>query len=73
MLLFNQDHLQQAAQNHVHMVYECLQGGALYKFFGQLVPVLGHHYSEKAFPDVQTASSMFQFVLIASCPVTGYL
>lgn len=38
----------------------------------QLMPVLSHPRCEKVFPDVRMESPMFQFVLIASDPVTGH-
>ena len=37
---------------------------------GQSVPVLSHLHSEKMFPDIQMELLVFQFVLIASGPVT---
>lgn len=35
------------------------------------MPVLGHFYSKSFFPAVQEEPSVFQFVSIASSPVTG--
>ncbi len=49
-----------------------ISGGGLYNLPGQPVPVLGHPHSEKVFPDVQTEPPVFQFVPIASGPVTGH-
>ena len=34
------------------------------------MPVPGHPYSEKVFPDVQREPPVFQFVPVASCLVT---
>ena len=36
------------------------------------MPVLGQSHSKKAFPDVQTEPPVFQFMPIASSPVTGH-
>jgi len=38
----------------------------------QPVPMLGHPHVRKAFPDVQRKNPVFEFVPIASCPVTGH-
>lgn len=71
-LLLKQGHLEPVAQDHVQMAFEYLQGWRLDNFSGQPVPVLGHPYSEKVFPDVQTEPPVFQSVPITSGPVTGH-
>jgi len=38
---------------------------------GKPVPVPGHPHSEKLFPDIQREPPVFQFMPIASDPVTG--
>jgi len=54
------------------MAFKYLQGWRLHNLSGQPVPVLSHPHSEKVFPDVQREPSVFQFVPIASCPVTRH-
>jgi len=54
------------------MFFEYLQGWRLHNLSGQPVPGLGHPHSEETFPDVQMEPPVFQFVPIASCPVTGH-
>jgi len=46
--------------------------GRLHSISGQYVPVLCHPHSMKVFPDFQREPSVFQFVLITSCPGTGH-
>ena len=70
--LLQQGHLEPLSQDHVQMAFEYLQGQRLHNLSGQPVPELSHPHSEKAFPDVRRESSVFQFVLIASGPVTGH-
>ena len=48
------------------MGFEYLQEWRLCNLSGQPVPVFGHTYSEKVFPDVQREPPRFQFVLMAS-------
>ena len=70
-LLLKRRCLEQVAQDHVQTTFEYLQGWRLHNLPGQSVSVLGHPHSEKAFPDVQREPPVFQFVPIASGPVTG--
>ena len=62
----------QIEQDHVQTAFECLQEWRLHHLPGQLIPLLSHPDSEKVFPNVQTEPSVFQFVPIASCPVSGH-
>lgn len=59
-----------AAQDHVQVAFEDLQGGRLHNHSGQTVPVLCHSHSKEVLPDLQTGP-VFQFVPTAPCPVTG--
>ena len=69
--LLKQGHLQPAAQDHVQVAFEYLQGWRIHSLPGQPVPVLGHSYSKKVFPNAQREPLVFQFVPTASGPVTG--
>jgi len=53
-------------QDCVQMTFEYLQGWKLHNLLGQLVPMPSHPHSEKVFPDIHTAGTVFQFVSIAS-------
>lgn len=57
--LIKQDHLKQLIQDHLQR----------WRFLGQLEPVLGHPHSE-VLPEVHRNLPVFQFVPIASGPVT---
>jgi len=70
--LLKQGHLKPAAQDHVQMASEYLQKGKLHYFPGQPVPALSQPHGKWVFPDVQTERPLFQFVLIASGPVTEH-
>ena len=70
--LLKQGHLGPVVQEHVQMAFEYLQGGRLHNLSGQPVPVLSNPHSKKVFPDVQTGPPVFQFVPIASGPVSGH-
>lgn len=61
-----------AAQGHVQMAFQYLWGWRLHDSSGQPVPVLSHPHSEKAFPYAEKETPVFQFVPIASGPVTGH-
>ena len=52
--------------------FEHLQRRRLHNLPGQPVPVLSQPHSKKAIPDVQRDPPVFQFVPIASGPVTGH-
>jgi len=65
-------HLQQAAQDHVHVGFEYLQRRRFYNLPGQPVPVLRHPQSEEVFRHLQTELPLLQFVPIAPCPVAGH-
>jgi len=67
-----QGHLQQAAQDLVHMDLEYLQRRRLRNLPGQSVPVLHHPQREEVLPHVQTELPVPQFVPVAPCPVTGH-
>jgi len=67
-----QGHLKPVAQDCVQMAFEHMQGGRLHHLPVQAVPVLSHPDSEKVFPGVQMEPAVFQFVPIASRPVTGH-
>ncbi|KAK4830703.1 hypothetical protein QYF61_012872 [Mycteria americana] len=54
------------------MAFDCLQGGRFHNVSGHSVPVVSHPHSKKVFPDVHRQPPVFQFVPIASCPVTGH-
>jgi len=69
--LLKQDHLQPAAQDHVHTAFEHLQSWRLHNLSGQPVPCLVTLTVKKIFPDVQTDPPVFHFVTIASYPITG--
>jgi len=71
-LLLKQGLLLLATQEGVQTAFEYLQGWRLHSLSGQLVPVVGHPYSKKVLPDVQREPPVFQFVFIASDPVTGH-
>jgi len=66
--LFKQGHLESVGQNHVQKTLEYLQGG------DNAQPLwatcASHPHSEKVFLDVQREPPAFQFVLIASGPVS---
>ena len=70
--LLKQGHLELAAQDHVQMASEYLQGWRLHPLPGQPVPVLGHPHSKILFPDVQREPPVFQFGPIASGHFTGH-
>ena len=70
--LLKQGHTEQAAQDRVQTAFEYLQGQRLHSLWAQPAPVLGHPHCENVFTDVQTVPPVFQFVLMASCPVTGH-
>ena len=57
MSALQQAHLQKAAQNHVLMVFESLQGWGLYHLLEQPVPVLSHLQSTKVSPDHRLTES----------------
>jgi len=59
-------------QDCVQVAFEYLQGQRLHNLPGQPVPALCHPHSKKVFPDSQREPPLFQFVPIASCPVTGH-
>ena len=63
--------LKPAAQDRVLMAFEYHLGRRLHNLSGPPVRVFSHPQSKKAFPQIQTELPGFQFVLIASCPVTG--
>jgi len=67
-----QGNLEQVAQDHVQMAFECLQGWRFLNLPRQPVPVLSQLHSEKVLPNVQTGPLVFQFVTIASCPATAH-
>jgi len=71
-LLPKQGHLQQAAQEFVQAVVECLRRTRLHNLPGQPVPGLRHPQGEEVLPDVQTELPVPQFVPIAPCTVTGH-
>jgi len=71
-LWLKHSHLELLAQNHVQTTFEYLQGGRSHKNSGQPVSVLNHPHSEKLFPDIQREPPVFQFLSIASCPITGH-
>ena len=70
--VLKQGHLEQVAQDCIQMAFQYLQGWRLHNLSGQPVPVLGHSPSKKVFPDGQREPPLFQFVAIASGPVTGH-
>ena len=70
--LLKQGHPERVPQDCARTAFEYLHGGRLHDLSGQPVPVLGHPHSEKVFPDVQSEPPGFQFVPIASGPVTGH-
>ena len=70
--LLKQCHLQEVGQDHVQTTSEYLQEWRLHNPYGQPVKVLSHLHSEKVSPDVQMELHLFQFVPIASSPVTGH-
>uniref|UniRef100_A0A8B9Q4U4 Transmembrane protein 19 n=1 Tax=Apteryx owenii TaxID=8824 RepID=A0A8B9Q4U4_APTOW len=70
-LLLKQGHLEHVAQDPVQVGFEYLQGWRLHNLSGQPVPVLCHPHSKEVFHYVQLELPVFQFVPIASCPVTG--
>jgi len=70
--LLKQADLQPVAQDCVQLDVEYLQGQTIHSLSGQPVPVLVHPQSEIVFPDVQREPPEFQFVPIASDPVTGH-
>jgi len=70
--LLKQGHLERVAQDHVKTSSEYLQGWRLPKLPGKPIPVLGHSHSKDVFPDVQMAPPVFQFVPVASGPVTRH-
>jgi len=72
ILLLNQGHLQQAAQDLVQAGLEYLQRRRFDKLLGQPVPVLCHPQREEVLPHVQMELPVLQFVPIAPCPVTGH-
>ena len=72
MPLLKQGHLEPAAQEHIQTASEYLQGWRIHNLPRQPVPVLDHPHSDKVFPHVQREPPMFQFVPIASGPVTGH-
>ena len=51
-LLLKQGHLKKAAQDHVQIAFEYLQGWRLHNLSGQPVPVLGHPHNKKVFSDI---------------------
>ena len=57
MSTLQQVHLQQAAQDHVLMAFDCLQGWRLYHLPEQHVPVLSHLHSTKVSPDPRLTES----------------
>ena len=63
-LLLKPGHLELAAQDHVQMALDCLQGWRVHH--------LSHPHSEKVFPDVQREPPVFPFVPMATCPITGH-
>lgn len=67
-----QNQQEQVAQGHVQLGTEYLQGCRLSNIFGQAVSLLSHLQSEKAFFLYLNGNSVFQFVRIASCPLTGH-
>ena len=71
-LPLKQGHLQPVVQDHVQRAFNYLQGWRLHNLSGHPVPVLGHLHSEKGFLDIQREPPVFQFLLIASGPVTGH-
>jgi len=70
--VLKQDHLEQAAQDHVWVGLEYLQRRRLHNLSGQPVPVLRHPQREEVLPHVQTELPVPQFVPIAPCPVTRH-
>ena len=70
--LLKQGHLEPVAQECDQMASEHLQGWRPHNLLGQPVPALSQPYSEKVFPHVQREPPVFQFVPIASGPVTAY-
>ena len=70
--LLKQGHLELVAQDHVQMAFKYLQVWRLDSLPGQPVPVLTHLHSERGLPDVERESPVFQFVPVASGPVTGH-
>ena len=64
--LLKQGCLELAAQGHVHIVFECLQGWRRHNLTWQPVPGLGCP------PDVQREPPVLQCVRIASGPGTGH-
>ena len=71
-LVLKQRHLDLVAQDHIQMAFEYPQGGRPYYLSGQPVPVLGRPRRTEVFAGVQREPSVFQFVLSASGPATGY-
>jgi len=70
--LLKQGHLEPVARDHVQVAFEYLQGWRLHSLSLQPVPVLGHPHMDKVFPDVQREPPVFQFLPMASGPVTGH-
>jgi len=70
--MLRQGHPELAAQDHVQMAFEHLQGRRLHHLPGQPVPVLGPPHSDKVFADVQREPPGYRFVPVASGPVTGH-
>ena len=72
ILLPNQGHLPQAAQDLVQAGLEYLQRRRLHNLPGQPVPRLRHPQREEVLPHVQMELPVLQFVPAAPCPVTGH-
>ncbi|KAK4828172.1 hypothetical protein QYF61_024421 [Mycteria americana] len=70
--LLKQGHPEPLAHDCVQTAFEYLQGWRLQNLPGQPVPVLVHPHSQIVFPDVQREPPVFQFVTIASGPVTEH-
>ena len=70
--LLKQDHLEHVAQDHVQAGLEYPQRRRLHKLSGQPIQVLCHPHSRKVSPHVRMELPLFQFVPVASCPVTGH-
>jgi len=71
--LLRKSHPEQAAQDHVQMAFQYLQGRKHHSLYGQPVPLIRHHHIRKVFSDVQREPPVFQFVPVASDPVTEHL
>jgi len=54
------------------MAFDCLQGRRLYNLSDKPLSVVSQPNSKKVFPDVQREPPVFQFMPIASCPVSGH-